>query len=46
MLLEAHKWTAQEALQDGIVDAIADPDRMLDEALEIAAKWAPKAKMG
>ncbi|KAJ5539724.1 hypothetical protein N7513_008056 [Penicillium frequentans] len=46
MLLEAHKWTAQEALQDGIVDAIAEPDRMLDEALEIAAKWAPKAKMG
>jgi len=46
MLLEAHKWTAQEALQDGLVDAIAEPDRMLDEALEIAAKWAPKAKMG
>lgn len=46
MLLEAHKWTAEEALQDGIVDAIAEPDRMLDEALEIAAKWAPKAKMG
>lgn len=46
MLLEAHRWTAQEALQDGIVDAIAEPDRMLDEALKIAAKWAPKAKMG
>lgn len=46
MLLEAHKWTAEEALQDGIVDAIVEPDRMLDEALEIAAKWAPKAKMG
>lgn len=46
MLLEAHKWTAQEALQDGIVDAIAEPDHMLDEALDIAAKWAPKAKMG
>ncbi|KAJ5925690.1 hypothetical protein N7454_008329 [Penicillium verhagenii] len=46
MLLEAHKWTAQEALEDGIVDVIAEPERMLEEALELAAKWAPKAKMG
>jgi enoyl-CoA hydratase/carnithine racemase len=46
MLLEAHKWTAKEALEDGIVDAIAEPERMLDEAIEFAAKWAPKAKMG
>jgi enoyl-CoA hydratase/carnithine racemase len=46
MLLEAHKWTGQEALEDGIVDAVAEPEKMLDVALELAAKWAPKAKMG
>ncbi|EEH40098.1 hypothetical protein PAAG_08947 [Paracoccidioides lutzii Pb01] len=46
MLLEAHKWTGKEALADGIVDAIADPERMMDVAMELAEKWAPKAKMG
>ncbi|OJD24448.1 hypothetical protein ACJ73_04192 [Blastomyces percursus] len=46
MLLEAHKWTGKEALQDGIVDQIAEPGDMLDAAIEIARKWAPKAKMG
>jgi len=46
MLLEAHKWTGEQAFQDGIVDAIAPPDQMFDVALELAEKWAPKAKMG
>lgn len=46
MLLEAHKWTGKEALEDGIVDAVAEPDQMFDVALEMANKWAPKAKMG
>lgn len=46
MLLEAHKWTGKQALEDGIVDAVAEPEQMLDAALELAAKWAPKAKMG
>ncbi|KAJ5132583.1 hypothetical protein N7448_006741 [Penicillium atrosanguineum] len=46
MLLEAHKWTGKEALEDGIVDAVAEPEKMLDVALDLAAKWAPKAKMG
>ena len=46
MLLEAHKWTGKEALDDGIVDAIAEPENMFDVALELARKWAPKAKMG
>ncbi|GAB7354405.1 hypothetical protein MBLNU459_g4899t1 [Dothideomycetes sp. NU459] len=45
MLLEAHRWTADEALRDGIVDAVAGPDRMLDAAMELARKWAPKARM-
>jgi enoyl-CoA hydratase/carnithine racemase len=46
MLLEAHKWTGKEALEDGIVDAIAEPERMLHAALELGNKVAPKAKMG
>lgn len=46
MLLEAHRWTGKEALEDGIVDEIAEPERMLDVALELARRVAPKAKMG
>ncbi|KAJ5174593.1 uncharacterized protein N7482_000470 [Penicillium canariense] len=46
MLLEAHKWTAKEALEDGIVDAIAEPEQMLDAALDLGNKVAPKARMG
>lgn len=45
MLLEAHRWTGKEALKDGIVDAIAEPDKMFDVAMELARTWAPKAKM-
>jgi len=46
MLLEAHRWTGEEALADGIVDVIAPPDEMLEAAMELASKWAPKARMG
>ncbi|KMU84079.1 hypothetical protein CIHG_01865 [Coccidioides immitis H538.4] len=46
MLLEAHRWTGKEALQDGIVDAIAEPEQMFDVSMDLAQKWAPKAKMG
>lgn len=46
MLLEAHRWTGREALEDGIVDAVAEPAEMLDVALALARRWAPKAKMG
>ncbi|KAL2070458.1 hypothetical protein VTL71DRAFT_13484 [Oculimacula yallundae] len=46
MLLEAHRWTGKEALSDGIVDLIASPDAMFQAALDLAKKWAPKAKMG
>jgi enoyl-CoA hydratase/carnithine racemase len=46
MLLEAHRWTAEEALKDGIVDAIAKPADMLEKAFEIADKWRGKAKAG
>lgn len=46
MLLQAHKWTGTEALNDGVVDFVADPERMEGAAMEVARKWAPKAKMG
>ncbi|KAL4925369.1 enoyl-CoA hydratase/isomerase family protein [Aspergillus undulatus] len=46
MLLEAHRWTGKEALRDGIVHAVAQPEEMLEVALEMGRKWAPKAKMG
>lgn len=46
MLLEAHRWTGEEAFKDGLVDAIAPPDKMLEVALDLAKKWAPKAEAG
>jgi enoyl-CoA hydratase/carnithine racemase len=46
MLLEAHRWTATEAVRDGVVDFAAEPDAMLDVAMGVAREWAPKARMG
>jgi Delta3-Delta2-enoyl-CoA isomerase len=46
VLLEAHKYTAKEALADGIVDAIAPPDQMLAVAMTYAQEWKAKSKMG
>ncbi|KAL6248638.1 putative secondary metabolism biosynthetic enzyme [Rhinocladiella similis] len=46
VLLEAHKYTGRTALEDGIVDAIAEPDQMFDVAMELARKWKTKAQMG
>ncbi|KAK3216335.1 hypothetical protein GRF29_8g2990354 [Pseudopithomyces chartarum] len=46
MLLEAHKWTGKEALDDGIVDQVAEPSELLSVALEKARGIQGKAKMG
>jgi enoyl-CoA hydratase/carnithine racemase len=46
MLLEGHRWTSQEALKDGIVDQVAQPDKMLNAALSLAERMSPKAKAG
>ncbi|CAG8260234.1 unnamed protein product [Penicillium salamii] len=46
LLLGAHRWTGPEAMEDGVVDAVAQPEEMLNMALEMGAKWAPKAKKG
>lgn len=46
VLLEAHKYTGREALEDSIVDEISEPERMLDVAVEWAKKRKSKSKMG
>lgn len=46
VLLEAHKYTGKEAKTDGIVDIVADPGVMLQEAIKLAETWEGKAKMG
>ena len=46
VLLQAHRYKAKEALEDGIVDAIAPPEKMFEVALELAERWKGKAKMG
>jgi enoyl-CoA hydratase/carnithine racemase len=46
MLLEVHRWTGKEALEDGIVDAVAEPGEMLDVALKKAREIQGRAKMG
>jgi enoyl-CoA hydratase/carnithine racemase len=46
VLLEAYRYKGVEALEDGIVDAVAPPEKMLDVALKLAEKWKSKSKMG
>ncbi|KAF2642357.1 ClpP/crotonase [Massarina eburnea CBS 473.64] len=46
MLLEAHKWTGKQALEDGIVDDVAEPEKMLELALKKAKEVQGRAKMG
>jgi Delta3-Delta2-enoyl-CoA isomerase len=46
MLLEAYKWTGKQAYEDGIVDAIAKPDEMLNVAVKLAKEQSGRATMG
>ncbi|ORY94709.1 ClpP/crotonase-like domain-containing protein [Syncephalastrum racemosum] len=46
MVLQGHRFTAQEALDQGIVDEIAPEKEVFDRAKALALKWAPKAKSG
>ena len=46
MLLEAHKWTGVEAVKDGVVDEVCDPEKMEERAIEVARQHAGRAKMG
>jgi len=46
VLLEAHKYTGEEALADGIVDWIGPHQKLMCKAIEVAEQWKGKAKMG
>ncbi|OAG45258.1 hypothetical protein AYO21_00606 [Fonsecaea monophora] len=46
MLLEAHRWTADTAVVDGVIDEAVEPDQLLSRAVEKAREIAPRAKMG
>ena len=46
VLLQAHRYTGREALEDGIVDEIAEPEAVLDTAVQCAERWKVKSKMG
>lgn len=46
MVLQGHRFTAQEALDQELVDIICPDDQVLPKAKELALKWAPKAKSG
>ncbi|KAI8143019.1 ClpP/crotonase-like domain-containing protein [Fennellomyces sp. T-0311] len=45
-ILQARRYTAQEALENQLVDVICPQNQVLDKAKELALKWAPKAKSG
>lgn len=46
MLLEAHQFTADEALEDGVIHAKGKPEEILSLAVGIAQKWAVMGKAG
>lgn len=46
MLLQGHRFTAQEALDNQLVDIICPGDEVLAKSKELALKWAPKARSG
>ncbi|KAI8975191.1 ClpP/crotonase-like domain-containing protein [Mycotypha africana] len=46
MVLQGHRFTAQEALEQDLVDVIAPQHEVLPKSKELALKWAPKAKSG
>ncbi|KAL9112939.1 MAG: hypothetical protein Q9227_002803 [Pyrenula ochraceoflavens] len=46
MLLEAHRWTGEEAVRDGVVDEICEPEKLEARCVEVAAGVGPRARMG
>jgi enoyl-CoA hydratase/carnithine racemase len=45
-LLEAHRFDGNEALSVGLVDELADSDKVVPAAIALAERWAPKAQAG
>ncbi|KAI8063688.1 ClpP/crotonase-like domain-containing protein [Gilbertella persicaria] len=46
MVLQGHRFTAKEALENELVDMIVPQDQVLDKAKALALTWAPKARSG
>ncbi|PNS20454.1 Enoyl-CoA delta isomerase 1, peroxisomal [Sphaceloma murrayae] len=46
MLLEAHRWTGEEAVRDGVVDEVCGIAELEGRALEVARLWSGKGRMG
>jgi len=46
LLLEAHRWTSKEAFEDGVVDAVFEPEEMMGKAVVFGERWGDKAKGG
>ncbi|KAI9323612.1 ClpP/crotonase-like domain-containing protein [Dichotomocladium elegans] len=46
MILQGHRFSAEQALAEHLVDEIAPQNEVLDKAKALALKWAPKAKSG
>ncbi|KAI9493699.1 ClpP/crotonase-like domain-containing protein [Zychaea mexicana] len=46
LVLQGHRFNAQEALEHDLVDIICPENELLDTAKKLALKWAPKAKAG
>jgi len=44
LILQAKRFTAVNALESGLIDAISESDRVLQDAIELGKKWAPKVK--
>ncbi|KAI9596141.1 ClpP/crotonase-like domain-containing protein [Syncephalis fuscata] len=45
-LLEAHRFSAAEALKVGLIDETAEADNVVPAAIALAERWAPKAQAG
>ncbi|RKP05622.1 ClpP/crotonase-like domain-containing protein [Thamnocephalis sphaerospora] len=45
-LLEAHRFDAKQALATGLIDQVAEPEKVVDTAVALAEHWAPKGRAG
>ncbi len=45
-ILQGHKFTSKEALEQGLVDITAPANEVLERAKELGLKWSDKAKAG
>jgi enoyl-CoA hydratase/carnithine racemase len=45
-ILEGHRFSAAEALKIGLIDQIAEADKLLPTAIALAEQWGPKAQAG